>query len=124
MVMIYSNTMAKQVTATGRKITAKWTKELETMTGVKPINIMKSERKGFKHQIKVNHHLNWVEVAKWMDHSFGPGGNRKTWSCDWASLYCYGKAHEEFEFRLKYTFNVYLTTDEQLSHFLLTWDAK
>ena len=122
--MIYSNIISQQVTATGRQITAKWTSELETMTMVKPINVMNSERKQFKYQIKIGHHLNWPEITAWLEHSFGQGGNRKSWSCDWASLYCYGKAHDLFEFRLKYTFNVYLTTDEQLSHFLLTWDIK
>lgn len=122
--MSYSNIISQQVTATGRQITAKWTSELETMTMAKPINVMDSERKRFKYQIKIGHHLNWPEVAAWMEHSFGPGGNRKLWSCDWASLYVYGKASAEFEFRIKYTFNVYLTTDEQLSHFLLTWDVK
>ena len=114
----------QQVTATARKLTAKWTVELEPMTTAKPINIMESARKGFKRQVKISHHLNWPEVAAWLEHSFGPGGNRKSWSCDWAALYCYGKAHDLVEFRLKYNFNIYLTTDEQLSHFLLTWDVK
>lgn len=88
------------------------------------MKVGKSERKGFKHQIKINHHLKWPEVVEWMEQSFGPGGNRKSWSCDWASLFGYGRARDEFKYRLKYTFNVYLSTDEQLSHFLLTWDAK
>lgn len=83
----------QQVTATARKLTAKWTVELETMTMAKPINVMKSERKGFKHQIKISYHLKWPEVAAWMEHSFGPGGNRKSWSCDWGHYIPPGK-HE------------------------------
>ena len=85
------------------------------------MQVGKSSRKGFKHQVKINHHLKWPEVAAWMEVSFGPGGNRKSWSCDLGTLYTYGKARDEFKFRLSHSFNVYMTTDEQLSHFLLTW---
>lgn len=119
--MSYSNIISQQVTATGRQITAKWTRELEAIVGTKPMQVSNGGRKGFKYQIKISHHLKWPEVAAWLEHSFGPGGNRKSWSCDWGTLYTSGKARDEFKFRISHSFNVYLTTDEQLSHFLLTW---